>query len=91
MSKGENGKSRSGAGIASQVKVVQKPQRQRAHGDVGRQNAVIWPKKGWMRCDDASWGMQNRRLAGVLPGTEVGTTPTIRNSRNSNKKIGSHE
>ena len=41
-----------------------------------------------MRCDDACWGMQNRRLAGALPGTEVGITPTIRNSRHSNKKIG---
>ena len=87
MSKGENGKSRSRADIASQVKVVQTPQRQREHGDAGGQNG----QRRWMRCDDASWGMQNRQLAGVLPGTEVGITPSIRNSCNSNKKIGSRE
>ena len=50
-SKGESGKSRSnavvrtGAGIASQVNVVQKPQRRRAHGDARGQNEVIWPKE----------------------------------------------
>ena len=49
-SKGESGKSRSnavvpGAGIASQVNVVQKPQRQRAHSDAGGQREVIWPKE----------------------------------------------
>ena len=56
-------------------------------GDKGRLSG----QRRWMRCDDASWGMQNRRLAGALPGTRVGITPTIRNSRNSNKKIGIRE
>ena len=49
-SKGESGKSRSiavvrtGAGIVSQVKAVQKLQRQRVHGDAGGHSEVICPK-----------------------------------------------
>ena len=97
IAKIESGKSWSnavvpGVGIASQVKVVQKQQCQRAHSDAGGQSEVIWPKKEVeLRggCDNASRGMQNRRLAGALPGTEVGIAPTIRNSCSNNKKIGS--
>ena len=77
--------------MASQVNVVQKPQRQRAHSDAGGQNEVKEVDELGADATLQAGECGNRRLAGALPETVVGITQTIRNSRNGNKKIRSRE